>query len=106
MINDFARALSSASEVFVCSLDRDPLLGSIISGDAGQQEYARYLIASYQYVRWSGFLLAKTAEGLRRSGRWPTLVSSVDTKAVEEGPHDTWLLRDLRSCGLNSELIK
>jgi hypothetical protein len=106
MTSDFVRALARDSDAFVCHLDQDPLLSSIINGDADQHDYTRYLSASYHYVRWSGFLLAKTAQGLRLSGRCPALVTALDTKAEEEGPHDAWLLRDLRSCGLSPELTK
>jgi pyrroloquinoline quinone (PQQ) biosynthesis protein C len=106
MAHDYIRALARDSETFVCSLDKDPLLGSVISGEAAQQDYVRYLVASYHYVRWSGFLLANTAQGLRRSGRCPALLAAVDQKAVEEGPHDQWLLRDLKTCGVNPELVK
>jgi pyrroloquinoline quinone (PQQ) biosynthesis protein C len=78
----------------------------VISGDADWEQYVRFLSASYHYVRWSGFLLARTAEGLRRSQRCPQLLAAVEAKAQEEGPHDLWLLRDLRNCGVNIELIK
>lgn len=99
-------SLRSESEAFVCSLDDSPVLGRVIRGDADASEYTRFLTASYHYVRWSGFLLAQTARGLRRSGRCGDLLTAIDAKATEEGPHDTWLLRDLKNCEVNPELVK
>jgi pyrroloquinoline quinone (PQQ) biosynthesis protein C len=106
MKTEYVRSLASDSETFARSLEQAPLLQRVISGDADWEEYVRFLSASYHYVRWSGYLLAKTAEGLRRSKRCPQLLAAVDAKAQEEGPHDLWLLRDLRNCGVNVELIK
>src|SRR4051812_23292833 len=106
MKTDYVRLLASDSEAFVQSLEHDPLLQRVINGDADWRQYVGFLSASYHYVRWSGFLLARTAEGLRRSQRCPQLLATIDAKAQEEGPHDLWLLRDLRNCGVNIELIK
>ncbi len=94
------------SELFVRSLDDSPVVGKVIRGDANLPEYSRFLSASYHYVRWSGFLLAQTARGLRRSGRCRELLPAIEAKATEEGPHDNWLLRDLASCRVNPELVK
>jgi len=99
-------SLSSESEAFVQTLDDSPVVGAVIRGDAEIADYRRFLIASYHYVRWSGFLLARSAEGLRRSGRCRELLPALDAKAAEEGPHDQWLLRDLRTCRVNPELVK
>jgi hypothetical protein len=106
MKTDYVRSLAGDSETFARSLEQCPLLQRVINGDADWGQYVRFLSASYQYVRWSGYLLAKTAEGLRRSKRCPQLLAAVDAKAREEGPHDLWLLGDLRNCGVNVELIK
>ena len=106
MKTDYVSSLAADSETFVNCLQRDPLLCRVISGDADWSEYVRFLSASYYYVRWSGFLLAKTAAGLRHSKRCPELLTAIEAKAQEEGPHDLWLLRDLRNCGVNVELIK
>jgi len=106
MAHEYVLALTRESEAFVRSLDDSPLISGVISGSASQQDYVRYLVASYHYVRWSGFLLAKTAQGLRSSGRCPQLLAALDEKAAVEGPHDTWLLRDLATLGENPELTK
>jgi pyrroloquinoline quinone (PQQ) biosynthesis protein C len=71
-----------------------------------EEEYVSFLIGTYQYVRWSGFLLAQTAVGLRSCKRCPELVRAIEGKAAEEGPHDGMLLRDLRRLGQDVELIK
>lgn len=94
------------SIALVNSIDHDPLLGSVIRGDASRAEYVGFLGATYHYLRWSGPLLAETAEGLRRSGRCPWLLAIVDAKTAEESPHDGWVLDDLRRCGENVELVK
>lgn len=94
------------STALVDSIDRDPLLGSVIRGDASRAEYVAFLGATYHYIRWSGPLLAETAEGLRRSGRCPWLLAIVDAKTAEESPHDAWVLDDLRRCGVDVELVK
>ena len=99
-------ALRSETEAFVRGLDESPIVGAVIQGTADAAEYTRFLCASYHYVRWSGFLLAQTARGLRRQGRCRDLVRAIDDKAAEEGPHDGWLLRDLARLGVNPELVK
>lgn len=106
MNTDYVLRLALESEAFVATLEQQPTLGKIINGEASREDYVDYLIATYHYVRWSGFLLAKTARGLRASQRCPTLLSVLDAKAQEEGPHDTWLLRDLKSLGLNPYLVR
>lgn len=106
MQTDRPLSLVNESEAFVCSLDSSPIIGPVIAGSANIDEYARFLTASYHYVRWSGFLLAQTALGLRRTGRCTALLAVLDAKAREEGPHDGWILRDLGNCGVNPELVK
>jgi pyrroloquinoline quinone (PQQ) biosynthesis protein C len=106
MTTEYLRTLERQSESLAHSLDRHPLVGSVISGDACQQDYARFLIATYHYVRWSGFLLARTAQGLEQSGRSPSLRPALEAKAEEEAPHDRWVLRDLKNLGINPELVK
>jgi hypothetical protein len=106
MAHDWLAALERESCNYLATLDADPLLGRVIDGSATRETYVRFLSATYQYVRVSGFLLAKTAEGLRRSRRCSWLVSLAAAKAMEEAPHDDWALRDLRRCGENVELLK
>ena len=106
MTTEYLRTLARQSESLAHSLDRHPLVGSVISGDARQQDYARFLIATYHYLRWSGFLLARTAQGLWQSGRSPSLRPALEAKAEEEAPHDRWVLQDLKNLGINPELVK
>ncbi len=106
MSHDYVSILERESSALVDSIDRDPLIGSVIRGDASRETYVRFLVGTYHYLRWSGPLLAETAEGLRRSGRCPWLLAIVDAKTAEESPHDGWVLDDLRTCGVNVELIK
>ena len=106
MLSKLVERLRRESELFLGVLDQDPLLGRVIRGEANREQYQRFLIGSYQYVRWSGYLLARTAMGLDRAGRCLELTRAVAEKSTEEGPHDQWLLRDLRRLGVNIELIK
>jgi hypothetical protein len=93
-------------QALVQCIDDHPLIGAVVRGDASRDEYIRFLVATYHYVRWSGPLLAATAAGLRRRGHHPWLAALAETKAEEESPHDRWALDDLRCCGENVELVK
>lgn len=106
MRHDHLNALDREAEALVAAVDRDALVGAVIRGDASRAEYVRFLSGSHAYLRWSGPLLAATARGLRRRGRYPWLVSMVEGKAEEEAPHDRWVLDDLRRCGAHPELVK
>jgi heme oxygenase-like protein len=99
MNHDAVAELKEQSLALVAALDHDPLVGAVISGEATRAEYLRFLEATYHYVRWSGPLLAATAAGLRRRGRYPWLTALVAAKADEEAPHDRWALADLGRCG-------
>jgi hypothetical protein len=99
-------AIKGEALALVDAVDHDPLVGAVIRGDASQEEYVRFLEATYHYVRWSGPLLAATAAGLERSGRAAWLAAVLSAKADEESPHDRWALEDLRRCGENVELVK
>jgi hypothetical protein len=106
MSHDYVTILERESIALVDAIDHDPLIGSVIRGDASRDTYVRFLGGTYHYLRWSGPLLAETAAGLRRSGRCPWLLAIVDAKTAEESPHDGWVLDDLRRCGVNVELVK
>lgn len=106
MSHDYVSILERETLALVDAIDCDPLLGSVIRGDASREAYVGFLISTYHYIRWSGPLLAATAEGLRRSGRCSWLLAIVDAKTAEESPHDGWVLDDLRRIGVNVELVK
>lgn len=103
---DLVRALRAETDALIESFDHHPLLGSVIRGDATREQYVAFLRATYHYVRWSGPLLAKSAEGLRRSGRCLWLADLLEAKTAEEAPHDAWALDDLRRAGDHVELVK
>jgi hypothetical protein len=94
------------SSRLVSTIDEHPVVGSVISGDASREEYVEFLRSTYHYIRWSGPLLAATAGGLRRTGRYPWLVEIVDEKTEEESPHDLWVLADLQTLGEAPERVK
>jgi len=102
----FVYALEHDSLALVSAIDRHPLIGDVIRGEACTDGYRAFLRSSYHYVRWSGPLLAETAAGLRREGRAPWLVEVLDSKTKEEAPHDRWVLDDLAACVENVELLK
>jgi hypothetical protein len=106
MTTEHVDAIKREALALVDLVDRDPLVGAVIRGDASCEEYARFLRATYHYVRWSGPLLAATAVGLSRRGCYPWLTALAETKSREEAPHDRWALHDLRACGANAELVK
>lgn len=103
---DFVAKLSSDSSAWIEEIDAHPLISCITRGDASREQYVAFLAGSYHYVRWSGPILARTAEGLRRSPHLAWLAAIMDRKTAEEAPHDRWILDDLARCGANVELIK
>jgi hypothetical protein len=103
---DYVGRLRSQSMALVDSLDDHPLLGRVIRGDASRDDYVRFLWSTYHYIRWSGPLLAATAQGLKRRGTAGFLFDLLVAKTREEAPHDGWVLRDLRKCGEDVELLK
>ena len=106
MTTNLIRALSHESLAWVHAMDADPFLGRLIRGESIREEYVLFLARTYHYVRWSGPILAETAEGLRRTGRYPWLARLLEEKTEEEAPHDAWALADLRALGVNVELVK
>ena len=101
-------ALAREAAGLVDALDRDPVVGAVIRGEASRDAYVAFLRGTYHYIRWSGPLLAETAAGMRRSrgagGRW--LVELLEAKTDEEAAHDLWVLADLRRLGESVELLK
>jgi hypothetical protein len=106
MRSDYVTAMERELGAWVDSMDHDHVVGRVIRGDASRDEYVRFLWSTHHYLRWSGRLLAETACGLRRDARYAWLVEAVDTKTVEESPHDAWLLNDLEQCGVNVERVE
>ncbi len=102
----FVQTLEHDSLALVEAIDRHPLIGDVIRGEATTERYRSFLRSSYHYVRWSGPLLAETAAGIRREERTPWLVDVLDDKTREEALHDRWVLDDLAACGENVELVK
>jgi hypothetical protein len=99
----FVRSLAHKAANLAKSLDRRPVIGNVIAGLASRSEYLRFLVGTYHYVSWSGRLLAETAEGLRRAGRYPSLVELLTAKSAEESPHDRWLLDDIAGCRASAD---
>lgn len=105
MNSDYLTVLASESRDLVRRVDADPIIGKVVRGTANISEYRRFLLGSYQYVRWSGRLLSASAAGLRASGRCPALLGLLEEKAREEGPHDAWILSDLEHLGTSAASV-
>ncbi|MFT3772750.1 MAG: iron-containing redox enzyme family protein [Minicystis sp.] len=103
---DHVSVLERESLGLVSVLDQDAVIGAVIRGEASREVYIDFLAATYHYVRWSGPLLARTAEGLRRRGAYPWLIALVEQKTAEEAPHHAWALADLRRLGGNVEEVR
>jgi len=99
MARQLVDELATRAERLANVLDDAPVVGDVISGRATDLTYHQFLRVSYQYVRASGPLLALTAAGLRRRGRYFRLAELAAIKSVEEAPHDRWALADLAACG-------
>ena len=106
MTNVHLEILDRQCRALLHRVDAHPLLGAVVRGCASHDEYIRFLSATYHYVRWSGPLLAASAAGVLRRGRYPWLVALLEQKTEEEAPHDRWALSDLRRCRANVELLK
>jgi len=106
MRTHFVNTLRRRSNQFVSSLRREPLIGNVISGSATPEQYDLFLEQTYHYVDHSGLLLAETAEGLRQTGAYPSLVDVLSAKTQEESPHYRLALNDARARGRNPELVK
>jgi pyrroloquinoline quinone (PQQ) biosynthesis protein C len=106
MTSDILGRLDRESTGLLNAVDEHPLIAAVIGGHASHQEYARFLATTYHYLRWSGPLLAETAEGLRRSRRCTWLVETFDTKTCEESAHGAWVLADLQALGVSPEIVK
>jgi pyrroloquinoline quinone (PQQ) biosynthesis protein C len=106
MSTDYVTLIEEQSNAWVAAMDADPHIGRIIRGDARVDEYVAFLGATYQYVRWSGPLLASTAEGLRHRSRYPRLLEAVDVKTDEESSHHHWVLEDLAACGTDTARVE
>jgi pyrroloquinoline quinone (PQQ) biosynthesis protein C len=106
MTSHFMETIERESAALIGAADEHSLLTAVIQGNASREDYVWFLVATYHYLRWSGPLLAETAEGLRRRDRCPWLREVLDAKADEESVHDRWVLADLRALGVNPELVK
>jgi hypothetical protein len=102
----FIQSLNRTASALAESLEQSPIVGRVISGSANSDEYICFLAGTYFYVRWSGRLLAMTAEGMRRHGRYSSLVDLLIRKSGEEAPHDLWALNDATECGADTARLR
>lgn len=97
MISTVVQQLESAATRMIRWFQTDSFGRRLVAGEVSADEYARFLIQTYHYIRWTTPLQSKAAERLRHDR--PLLAQIFQLKAKEADGHDAWLLRDLRALG-------
>ncbi|ATB34440.1 iron-containing redox enzyme family protein [Melittangium boletus] len=99
LTTDWTQALELEARTLVAQLDAHPDARRLFEGTIDTTGYARYLMQTYHYVRWSTPLLIESGQRMKRSGRHPALGELLLQKAAEERGHERWLLADLKNLG-------
>lgn len=103
---DWTGALEHEARALVEELDAHPFFQRLFDGSLDADDYARYLVRTYHYVRWTTPLLAEAGRRMKRLGRSPVLADLLLRKSAEEGGHERWLLVDLRNLGWVAERVE
>jgi pyrroloquinoline quinone (PQQ) biosynthesis protein C len=103
---DWMEALEEEARALVAELDAHPVARHLFEGSIDTDGYARYLVQTYHYVRWTTPLLAEAGQRLRQLGRLPALAELLLQKATEERGHEKWLLADLRNLGWSARRVE
>lgn len=103
---DWTEALELEARTLLAELDRHPAAQRLFDGSIDASSYARYLVQTYHYVRWTTPLLSEAGERMKRLGQHPALGELLLQKAREERGHERWLLADLRNLGWSSERVE
>lgn len=84
----------------------------ILDGTAPRGLYAYYLVQTYHYIRWTKATLSKAgrclAQDVARGRGGPlhvALAARFERHASEEDGHERWALNDLRSIGMDAEVL-
>jgi len=103
---DWTETLEYEARTLLEELDVHPAARRLFDGSLGASSYARYLVQTYHYVRWTTPLLSEAGHRLKRLGRYPMLGELLLQKASEERGHERWLLADLRNLGWPAERVE
>lgn len=104
--NNWMNELEHEAHSLVAELDAHPAARRLFDGRIGAEDYARYLVQTYHYVRWSTPLLLESGLRLKRSAHRASLGELFLQKAREEHGHERWLLADLRNLGWSKERVE
>ena len=103
---DWLESLRHEARMLVHELDVTPGVRRLFEGRIRQDDYAYYLIQTYQYVRWSEGFFTESGERTKREGGNPVLADLLFQKAREEKGHEQWLLKDLKALGWTQERVE
>ncbi|NOK11942.1 iron-containing redox enzyme family protein [Corallococcus exercitus] len=103
---DWLDSLRHEARMLVRELDATPGAQRLFEGRIRQDDYAYYLIQTYQYVRWSTEFLTESGERMKREGQHTALADLLLQKAREENGHEKWLLQDLAALGWTKERVE
>lgn len=103
---DWTEALEHEARTLLEELDTHPAARRLFEGTLDARGYARYLVQTYHYVRWTMPLLAEAGHRMKHLRRRPALGDLLLQKAVEERGHERWLLADLRNLGWPAERVE
>ncbi|MCY1074745.1 iron-containing redox enzyme family protein [Archangium lansingense] len=103
---DWTEALEHEARTLLEELDTHPAARQLFDGTLDARSYARYLVQTYHYVRWTTPLLAEAGHRMKRLGRHAALGDLLLQKAAEERGHERWLLADLRNLGWPAERVE
>ncbi|RKH58221.1 iron-containing redox enzyme family protein [Corallococcus llansteffanensis] len=103
---DWLSSLRHEARMLVRELDAAPGARRLFEGRILQEDYAHYLVQTYQYVRWSTQFLTESGERMKREGRHTALADLLLQKSAEENGHEKWLLADLKNLGWTAERVE
>ncbi|ADO73059.1 conserved uncharacterized protein [Stigmatella aurantiaca DW4/3-1] len=103
---DWTTALESEGQTLLKELDAHPAARRLFQGTIDANGYARYLVQTYHYVRWTMPLLAEAGYRIQRQGKCPALAELLIQKSQEEHGHERWLLSDLKNLGWSAEQVE
>ncbi|RKH08926.1 heme oxygenase [Corallococcus sp. CA053C] len=103
---DWMSSLRHEARMLVRELDATPGARRLFEGRIRQDDYAHYLIQTYQYVRWSTQFLTESGERMKREGQHTALADLLLQKSGEENGHEKWLLADLKNLGWTADRVE
>jgi hypothetical protein len=99
MANTLLKHLKAEATSLVRELDSNPVASALFRGTVKSEDYARFLVQTYHYVRWTRSLLLIAVGMLSRERKHNPLGALLIQKAMEEMGHERWALEDLSVLG-------